>query len=194
VQYAGTLAGQVLEPMGIDSQVVNREQVSGPGLLDDLVPAEGATQPGYQRLQRVGHVGRRILPGPHGIDELCGGHGARGIDREPGQQPSYPCPGDRDERTVHADLELAQDGNVHPSTLPDAGRGLGQTRVGKRLRLRARALSASTARSRGLAVVTSASSRRWVAAATSATARSTASVFAFDGFCIPLTLRTYWVA
>src|SRR5699024_4226759 len=25
VQYAGTLAGQVLEPMGIDGQVVNRE-------------------------------------------------------------------------------------------------------------------------------------------------------------------------
>jgi len=33
-----------------------------------------------------------------------------------------------------------------------------------------------------------------VTAATSSTARSNASAFAWDGFCIPLTLRTYWTA
>ena len=30
--------------------------------------------------------------------------------------------------------------------------------------------------------------------ATAAIARSNAASFAFDGFCIPLTLRTYWTA
>ena len=57
-----------------------------------------------------------------------------------------------------------------------------------------RRFSASASRSRGGAVVTSSSSRRAVVAAMSSTARSNASVFARDGFCIPLTLRTYWSA
>ncbi len=42
--------------------------------------------------------------------------------------------------------------------------------------------------------VTSSSSRRLVIAATSSTARSKAGSLAFDGFCEPLTLRTYWSA
>src|SRR5581483_6904 len=46
----------------------------------------------------------------------------------------------------------------------------------------------------GVAVVTRLSSRRDVAAATSATARSNGSWFACDGFCMPLTLRTNWTA
>lgn len=58
---------------------------------------------------------------------------------------------------------------------------------------RARRRSASTSRSRGVAVVTSSDSSFSVASATAATARSQASAFAFDGFCIPLTFRTYWM-
>ena len=54
--------------------------------------------------------------------------------------------------------------------------------------------SASTSRSRGAAVVTSAASNSLVMAATSSTARSNTASFAFDGFCDPLTLRTYWSA
>ena len=61
----------------------------------------------------------------------------------------------------------------------------------KRFSARARARAASTSRSRGGAVVTSAASRRFVAAATSSTARAKAISFAFDGFADPLTLRTY---
>src|SRR4029079_6184349 len=57
--------------------------------------------------------------------------------------------------------------------------------------VRARALAASTSRSLGGAVVTSAPSRWAVAWATSSTARSKASWFAADGLVVPLTLRTY---
>src|ERR687897_639740 len=57
-----------------------------------------------------------------------------------------------------------------------------------------RALSASTSRSLGGAVVTSASRSRAVTSATSSTAVSNAAWFAADGFVMPLTFRTYWRA
>src|ERR687898_195756 len=59
---------------------------------------------------------------------------------------------------------------------------------------RARALAASTSRSLGGAVVTSASRSREVTSATSSTAVSNAAWFAADGFVMPLTFRTYWRA
>src|SRR5581483_5120296 len=62
--------------------------------------------------------------------------------------------------------------------------------VPKRAAERALRFSASASRSRGGALVTSSPSRRDVTAATSATARSNAASFAFDGLVIPLTLRT----
>src|SRR3954451_14070730 len=64
-------------------------------------------------------------------------------------------------------------------------------RAAKRDSARARRRSASTSRSRGAAAVTSASRRCSVTCATSCTARSKAASFAREGFCIPLTLRTY---
>ena len=64
----------------------------------------------------------------------------------------------------------------------------------KRFSALALAREASTSRSRGGAFVTSSSSRRLVIAATSSTARSKAGSLALDGFCEPLTLRTYWSA
>ena len=42
--------------------------------------------------------------------------------------------------------------------------------------------------------MTSVASSRFVTSATSATARANAASFAFDGFVVPLTLRTYWSA
>ena len=56
---------------------------------------------------------------------------------------------------------------------------------------RARLLAASSARSFGGAAVTNASSRCWVLWAISATARSKTSRFAFDGYVVPATFRTY---
>ena len=64
----------------------------------------------------------------------------------------------------------------------------------KRFSARTRARAASTSRSRGGAVVTSWASSVRVDAATSSIARPKAASFAFDGFCDPLTLRTYWSA
>jgi hypothetical protein len=55
-------------------------------------------------------------------------------------------------------------------------------------------LAASTSRSRGGAAVTSDASSFFEAAVTSATARSNAASFAFDGFDAPLILRTYCTA
>jgi 4'-phosphopantetheinyl transferase superfamily len=72
----------------------------------------------------------------------------------------------------------------------DCGYAAEPNRATDRIRRR----SASTSRSRGAADVTSSARSRSVAIATAATARSQASAFAFDGFCIPLTLRTYWTA
>ena len=59
---------------------------------------------------------------------------------------------------------------------------------------RARAFAASASRSLGGALVTSWSSRRCVACATSSTACSKAWALACDGFVEPLILRTYWSA
>src|SRR6185503_20132404 len=56
----------------------------------------------------------------------------------------------------------------------------------------ARALDASTSRSRGGAFVTSASSRARAARVTSSTARANASSLARDGFENPLSFRTNW--
>jgi hypothetical protein len=61
----------------------------------------------------------------------------------------------------------------------------------KRATARACRLAASSSRFFGVAVVTSPSSKRYVAAATSATARSKASALAREGLVEPLTLRTY---
>lgn len=61
----------------------------------------------------------------------------------------------------------------------------------KRIALRARHFSASRSRFFGGAEVTSPSSNVLVAAATSTTARSNASVLDRDGFVEPLTFRTY---
>ena len=72
---------------------------------------------------------------------------------------------------------------------------LGKTFWGvNRSTARARRRSASTSRSRGDAVVTSASSSSRVVLATASTARSNEASFACDGFCMPLTLRTYCTA
>src|SRR5262249_8343026 len=62
----------------------------------------------------------------------------------------------------------------------------------KRFSASARLRAASTSRLRGAAVVTRSSSRCWVMWPMSAIAWLNAASFAFDGFCIPLTLRTYW--
>src|SRR5581483_8250551 len=56
---------------------------------------------------------------------------------------------------------------------------------------RARRRSASASRSRGGADVTSSASRCSVACATASTAAANATSFAREGFCMPLTLRTY---
>src|SRR5262249_47345558 len=64
----------------------------------------------------------------------------------------------------------------------------------KRWAARERRRSASTSRSRGAAEVTSDASSSLVTRATSSIACSKAGAFACDGFCIPLTLRTYWIA
>src|SRR5260221_10582642 len=64
----------------------------------------------------------------------------------------------------------------------------------KRSAARARAFIASISRSRGSAAVWSEASSRRATSATSSTARSNASSFAFDGLVKPLSLRTNWTA
>src|SRR5512144_68663 len=63
-----------------------------------------------------------------------------------------------------------------------------------RFSARARALAASTSRSRGGADVTRSSRRCAVMCAISSTACMNTASFAFDGLVDPLTLRTYWSA
>src|SRR4051812_5536038 len=78
-----------------------------------------------------------------------------------------------------------------PVLMPVVCNGSRGDQVPYRSAARCRAFTASTSRSLGGAVVTSESSSRVEAAATSATARSKASALARDGFVAPLILRTY---
>src|SRR5206468_3414266 len=107
------------------------------------------------------------------------------------------------DRVLRAMMSLRGQGKGFGPRLPPPAPGhagrqrSGGVQPGPRVRQRAyraaarwRARAASTSRSFGGAVVTRASSSRSEAAATSATARSKASLLARDGCVLPLILRT----
>ena len=93
---------------------------------------------------------------------------------------------------VDQNREHARAGSTYESRLVGRGGQDGAAAAGaNRCAARALALAASTSRLRGGEVVTSASSSRPVAPATSSTARRNAASLARDGLLAPATLRTY---
>ena len=110
VRELGAVGGQSGESRDVESGVVDREAVSRGALDHDVGLPEHPAQPGDQRLEGVGRIGRRLVA-PHGVDQCSRRHRSAAGGREPDQQHPESQSGNRYRDAVEDHLERAQ--HVH---------------------------------------------------------------------------------
>ena len=97
------------------------EPVARCGLLDHGRVAQGAAQPGDQRLQGADRVGGRVVA-PDRVDELGARDDRAGVDGQPGDEPAQPRPGDVEDARPRAP-RAGRDSDLHgPSLAEQLGR------------------------------------------------------------------------
>ena len=111
------VAGQLLERRHIDVAGGQGQPIAGRHRDDDVTIGQYAAQPGHQRLQGVGLVGRGLVA-PEGVGEPLRVDGATDIDRQPDEQGAQSGTTDVDRAVVPLDGQRPQDPHAHGATLP----------------------------------------------------------------------------